>query len=102
MTPAAWASNVSARVDLLIERHHGGDRGAAAHALGIAPEGLAGMLSGDWCEFTLDALAALILGHGVTVPWLLGLDACATTPRDTSTPGASHASDHPTLSRADG
>lgn len=102
MTPAAWAWNVSARVDLLIERHHGGDRGAAAHALGIAPEGLAGLLSGDWREFTLDALAALVLGHGVTVPWLLGLDACAVAARDASPSGASHASDHPALSRPHG
>jgi hypothetical protein len=102
MTPAAWAWNVSARVDLLIERHHGGDRGAAAHALGIPPEVLAGMLSSDWREFTLDALAALVLGHGVTVPWLLGLDACAATARDPSLSGASHASDHPALSRAHG
>jgi hypothetical protein len=102
MTPAACAWTVSARVDLLIERRHGGDRGAAARALGIAPEGLAGMLSGDWREFTLDAIAALVLGHGVTVPWLLGLDACAATLRDTSPSGASHASDHPTLSRPHG
>jgi hypothetical protein len=102
MTPAAWAWNVSARVDLLIERHHGGDRGAAAHALGIAPDGLAGMLSGDWREFTLDALAALVLGHGVTVPWLLGLDACVAAARDTSPSGASHASDDPALSRQHG
>lgn len=86
MMSAARAWNVSARVDLLIERHHGGDRCAAAHALGIAPEGLAGMLSGDWREFTLDALAALVLGHGVTVPWLLGLDAYAAPGRDTIAP----------------
>jgi len=102
MTPAEWAWNVSGRVGMLIERHHGGDHGAAARALGIAPEGLAGMLSGDWREFTLDALAALVLGHGVTVPWLLGLDACAVTTRDTSPSGASHASDHPALSRPHG
>jgi hypothetical protein len=102
MTPAAWASNVSARVDLLIERHHGGDRGAAAQALGIAPEGLDGMLTGDWREFTLDALAALVLGHGVTVPWLLGLDARAGTARDASPSGASHGSHHPALPRAHG
>lgn len=102
MTSAAWAWNVSARVDLLIERHHGGDRFAAAHALGIAPEGLAGMLSGDWREFTLDVLAALVLGHGVTVPWLLGLDPGAATARDPSPSGASYASDHPALSRAHG
>ena len=102
MTPAAWARNVSARVDLLIERHHGGDRRAAAHALDLPPDLLAGMLSGDCREFTLDALAALVLGHGVTVPWLLGLDACAAMARDPSPSGASHASDHPAFSRAHG
>ena len=102
MTSAAWAQHVSARVGLLIDRHHGGDRGAAAHALGIAPDVLAGMLSGDWREFTLDALTALVLGHGVTVPWLLGLDACTATSRDPSPSGASHASDHPALPREHG
>jgi hypothetical protein len=102
MTPAEWARTVSARVDLLIERRHGGDRGAAAQALGIAPEGLDGLLSGDWREFTLDALAALVLFHGVTVPWLLGLDGCAVTARDTSPSGASHVSDHPAFPRAHG
>lgn len=102
MTSAAWARNVSERVGLLIERHHGGDRGAAADALGIRPEVLAGMLTGDWREFTLDALAALVLGHGVTMPWLLGLDPCAATARHPSSSGASHASDHSALSRAHG
>ena len=102
MTSAAWAWNVSERVDLLIERHHGGDRHAAAHALGIRPEALAGMLTGDWREFTLDALTALVLGHGVTVPWLLGLDPCAATARHPSSSGGSHASHNPALSRAHG
>ena len=102
MTPTGWAWNVSARVALLIERHHGGDPDEAALTLGIAPEGLAGLLSGDWRQFTLDALAALLLGHGVTVPWLLGVDACAATARDTSLSGASHASDHSAFSRTHG
>ena len=102
MTSAAGAWTVSARVDLLIERYHGGDRRAAAHALGIAPADLAGMLSGDWREFTLDAFAALVLGHGVAVPWLLGLDACAVTTPHLIPSGASHASDHPAPSRTHG
>jgi hypothetical protein len=91
MTPALRAWSVSARVDLLIERHHGGDRGAAARTLGIEPEGLAGLLSGDWREFSLDALAALVLGHGVSVPWLLGLES---SQRDAVSSGASRALEH--------
>jgi len=38
----------------------------------------------------------------LTVPWLLGLDPCAATARHPSSSGASHASDHPALSRAHG
>jgi hypothetical protein len=74
---APQASRVSARVALLIARHHGGDRRAAARTLGIAPEGLAGLLSGDWCRFSLDDLAALIRGHDVSVGWLLGSEQAA-------------------------
>jgi hypothetical protein len=74
MTYMSRAWSVSARVELLIERHHGGDRRAAARTLEIAPERLAGLLSGDWGEFSLDALAALVLRHGVSVPWLLGME----------------------------
>jgi hypothetical protein len=50
------ASNVSARVEELIERHDGGDRDTAARRLGIAPDRLAGLLSGDWRKFSLEAL----------------------------------------------
>jgi hypothetical protein len=31
-----------------------------------------GLLSGDWRHFSLDALAAVIRIHGVTIDWLLG------------------------------
>jgi hypothetical protein len=50
------ASNGSARVEELIERHDGGDRDTAARRLGIAPDRLAGLLSGDWRKFSLEAL----------------------------------------------
>lgn len=63
---------MSARVDGLIVRYHGGDRGLAARRLGIKPELLTGLLSGDWRQFSLDALVAVIRAHGVTIDWLLG------------------------------
>ena len=63
---------VSSRVDGLIVRHHNGDRGLAARRLGLKPELLTGLLSGDWRQFSLDALAAVIRMHGVTIGWLLG------------------------------
>ena len=66
------AAEVSARVDRLIERHHGGDRALAARRLGISAELLAGLLSADWRQFSLDALVAVIRTHGVTIDWLLG------------------------------
>ena len=65
------ASDVSARVAALIARHHGGDRHAAANHLGIEPDCLAGLLSGDWRRFSLDAFTALVCGYGVGVDWLL-------------------------------
>lgn len=65
------ASNVSARVEELIERHDGGDRATAAQRLGIAPDGLAGLLSGDWRRFSLDALATLVQGYRVSLDSLL-------------------------------
>jgi hypothetical protein len=68
------ASQVSARVESLISRHHGGDRRAAARRLGIETDRLAGLLSGDWCRFSLDALAALVRGYGVSVDWLVASD----------------------------
>jgi hypothetical protein len=63
---------VSTRVDRLIERHHGGDRALAARRFGISAELLGGLLSGDWRQFSLDALVAVIRTHGVTIDWLLG------------------------------
>jgi hypothetical protein len=63
---------VSARVDGLIARYHAGDRSLAARRLGIKPEHLTGLLSGDWRQFSLDALVAVIRAHGVTIDWLLG------------------------------
>ena len=65
-------SEVSSRVDGLIVRYHKGDRGLAARRLGIKLELLTGLLSGDWRQFSLDALAAVIRLHGVTIDWLLG------------------------------
>jgi hypothetical protein len=62
---------VSARVDGLIVRYHNGDRGLAARRLGVKPELLTGLLSGDWRQFSLDALVAVIRTHGVTLDWLL-------------------------------
>lgn len=72
-TPMAahLAAHLSARVAALIALHHGGDRRAAARRLGIAPDCLAGILSGDWRRFSLDALAALVRGYGIGVDWLL-------------------------------
>jgi hypothetical protein len=69
------ASNLSARVGELIERHDGGDRETAARRLGIAPDRLAGLLSGDWRRFSLDALAALVQGYSVTLDSLLAAPA---------------------------
>lgn len=68
---ATLASNVSARVKALIAHHDGGDARAAARALGLDPDRLAGLLSGDWDRFSLDALAALVRGYGVSPGWLL-------------------------------
>ena len=71
MVPSILASDVSARIEALVARYDGGDRLAAARRLGIEPERLAGLLSGDWSRFSLDALAALMLGYGVRVESLL-------------------------------
>jgi hypothetical protein len=65
-------TEVSARVGALIELYHGGDRGLAARHLGVKRELLDGLLSGDWRQFSLDALVAVISTHGVTIDWLLG------------------------------
>jgi hypothetical protein len=66
------AADVSARVQTLIVRHHGGDAGAAARRIGIEPERLTELLSGDWGRFSLDALAAVVGRHPVSIGWLLG------------------------------
>lgn len=84
------ASAVSSRIEALIARHHHGNRFAAADRLGLPPEQLAGLLSGDWRRFSLDALAALVHGYGVNVGWLLappggGAGVPARRPRQTRT-----------------
>ena len=65
-------ADVSARVGSLVEHYHGGDRGIAAKRIGIKPELLDGLLTGDWRQFSLDALVAVIRTHEVTIDWLLG------------------------------
>jgi hypothetical protein len=65
-------TQVSARVKVLIERYHGDDRRLAARHLGVKTELLDGLLSGDWRQFSLDALVAVIHKYGVTIDWLLG------------------------------
>ena len=68
---AKLALDVSARVKSLIDVRNGGDRRAAAYALGLDAECVAGLLSGDWHRFSLDALAALVTRYGVSIAWLL-------------------------------
>lgn len=75
---AILASNVSARIEELIARHDGGNRRAAARRLGIDRECLAGILSGDWGRFTLDAFAALVRGYGVSLESLIAEEGRAT------------------------
>jgi hypothetical protein len=65
------APNVSTRVKDLIERHDGGDWTMAARRLGIEPDRLAGLLSGDWRQFSLDALTALVRGYSISLDSLL-------------------------------
>jgi hypothetical protein len=52
----------------------GGNREIAALRLGIEPDHLSGLLSGDWARFTLDALAKLVRGYSVPVETLLWID----------------------------
>lgn len=70
-TASVLASDLSARVETLIRMWHGGDRRAAARHLGIEHKYLLGLLSGDWRRFSLDAIAALVIGYGVRPEWLL-------------------------------
>jgi hypothetical protein len=65
------ASNLSARVHALIAHHHAGDRRAAAQQLGIEPDSLAGLLTGDWRQFSLAALAVIVRVYDVSPAWLL-------------------------------
>jgi hypothetical protein len=65
------ASNLSARVHALIAHHHAGDRRAAAQQLGIEPDTLAGLLTGDWYQFSLAALAVIVRVYDVSPAWLL-------------------------------
>jgi hypothetical protein len=65
------ASNLSARVYALIAHHHAGDRSAAAEQLGIEPDTLAGLLTGDWRQFSLAALAVIVRAYDVSPAWLL-------------------------------
>jgi hypothetical protein len=68
---AIQASDVSARIEALVARYDGGDWNAAARRLGIQADRFAGLMSGDWSRFSLDALAALTLGYRVRVETLL-------------------------------
>jgi hypothetical protein len=68
----ASAGAVSARIERLISRYHDADRDLAARRLGIEPAILDGLLSGDWRQFSLDGLVAVIRTHRVTVDWLVG------------------------------
>jgi hypothetical protein len=68
------ATKVSERIADLIERYDGGNREVAALRLGIEPDHLSGLLSGDWARFTLDALAKLVRGYYVPVETLLWTD----------------------------
>lgn len=80
------AANVSARVEELIERHDGGDRDTAARRLGIAPDRLTGLHSGDWRRFSLDALAALLQGYSVSMDALLAAPAASAIRPPAGTP----------------
>jgi hypothetical protein len=71
------ASIVSARVHLLIARHHAGDCHAAAAQLGIEFATLAGMLASDWRQFSLGAIAVIVRAYDVSPAWLLAASVSA-------------------------
>lgn len=75
------AGNVSTRIARLIESHDGGDRETAGHRLGIAPERLDGLLSGDWRRFSLEALAQVIQGYGIPIDELFAFAPAQAPPR---------------------
>jgi hypothetical protein len=64
------ASNLSARVGSLIAHHHAGDPRAAAAQLGLEHHELAGLLTGDWRQFSLGALAVIVRAYDVGPAWL--------------------------------
>jgi predicted XRE-type DNA-binding protein len=72
---------VSARVRRLIDSRDAGNRASAAARLGVKPELLDGLMSGDWRQFSLDALVAVIRTHDVSIDWLLG---CTVAGRQTT------------------
>ena len=61
------AGSLSACIESLIEHHDGGDRENAGRRLGIPPDRLDGLLSGDWRRFSLEALAQVVQGYGVSI-----------------------------------
>jgi hypothetical protein len=74
------ASNLSARVHALIARHHAGDCRAAAEQLGLEPATLAGLLTSDWRQFSLSALAVIVRAYDVSPAWLLAASVGADAP----------------------
>jgi hypothetical protein len=46
-------------------------RAIGARPPGIAPDRLAGLLSGDWRRFSLEALAAAVRGYSISLEALL-------------------------------
>jgi hypothetical protein len=74
------ASILSARVHSLIARHHAGDCRAAAAQLGIEHDALAAMLTSDWRQFSLRAIAVIVRAYDVTPAWLLAASIGAELP----------------------
>jgi hypothetical protein len=58
-------------VHALIAHHHAGDANAAAQKLGIEPDLLCGLLTSDWRQFSLAALAVIVRAYNVSPSWLL-------------------------------
>jgi hypothetical protein len=75
------AGTVSTRIARLIDSHDGGDRETAGRRLGIAPERLDGLLSGDWRRFSLEALAKVVQGYSVSIDELIGFPPREAPPR---------------------
>jgi hypothetical protein len=68
---ADGATLIAGRVRHLIERHHAGDRHAAAAHLGVPVPALADVLSGQWERMRADVLAAVVRAYGVSAAWLV-------------------------------